>query len=163
MLSKPVCSHNLDYIARVQNQCVEEIHTDTEQFSESVDFTVYVDLSKQMKKKLKSSEKVALIVKKEVTPLSTYNLAVKVNSVLVTVFCLILPQLCVRINNVEQMVGELSHFCKKVDDTMGEDIFGDKSFTEMMSGTFELIKESRQEIVNAIITKVYMFSNGIFT
>ena len=55
-----------DYAARVQNECFDEIHSDAGQFSETVDFTVYVDLKKKLKKKLKDSEKVALIVRKEV-------------------------------------------------------------------------------------------------
>lgn len=54
-------------MTRVQNECFEEINSDPGQFSETVDFTVYVDLSRQLKKKLKSSEKVALIVRKEVS------------------------------------------------------------------------------------------------
>jgi hypothetical protein len=132
-----------------------------------VDFTVYVDLKKKLKKKLKDSEKVALIVRKEV---HTALLSTLVSFLFLFLFLFLFSrahpkqthytlheravQLCVRINNLEHIMDNIPYFCQKVDDTLGEEILGGKSFTTMMADTGTWLENTRQEIIDAIITKV---------
>jgi hypothetical protein len=144
-----------DYAARVQNECFDEIHSDAGQFSDTVDFTVYVDLKKKLKKKLKDSEKVALIVRKEVRVFARRDPWPLAWRILTDSHACTHQQLCVRINNLEHIMDNMPYFCQKVDDTLGEEVLGGKSFTSLMADTSAWLETTRQEIIDAIITKVH--------
>jgi hypothetical protein len=62
----------------------------------------------------------------------------------------------VRINNLEHIMDNMPYFCQKVDDTLGEEVLGGKSFTSLMADTSAWLETTRQEIIDAIITKVHL-------
>lgn len=63
-------------------------------------------------------------------------------------------QLCVRINNIEHILANMAYFCRKVDDALGSEILGTRNFSSMMQDTVLWLEVTRQEIIDAIITKV---------
>lgn len=47
----------------------------------------------------------------------------------------------------------MPYFCQKVDDGLGAEILGTRTFTSMMQETMNWLEATRQEIIDAIITK----------
>ena len=57
-----------DYVSKVQSLCFEEMNQQVDDASK--DFSAYVELSKEMKKRLDRGDKGVLTIKKQVCPLS---------------------------------------------------------------------------------------------
>eukprot|EP01087_Luapelamoeba_hula_P014289 TRINITY_DN4166_c0_g1_i2.p1 TRINITY_DN4166_c0_g1~~TRINITY_DN4166_c0_g1_i2.p1 ORF type:complete len:931 (+),score=179.78 TRINITY_DN4166_c0_g1_i2:182-2974(+) len=111
-----------DYVTRIRVLNLEDINADSDRLGDSNDFTMYLKISKEMKKKCEKTE--ALTIKQP---------------------------LCIRINNIDNITEQLEAFAEAFDKTSTDK---QPSLVELLAETLDWLDDSKQEIIDAVVTKV---------